>query len=237
MDHPRALDIALSATADSSDDVAVAALAVLRGWVSREDGTRALEALISVALDASKAGRIRLAALDGLRDLPRDLVQPILERAPTGEPGAPDEDPAALREWIETNGRTSALSALHGVIARSGAREREAPSAPARQQWLTVRGAAHAALARRSSRVALYDLREAFDSAKEPLPLDFLAAVAAIGDEAALEPLARAWAAAPEGSWWRDRVAEAAADIVRRLKLSGRHAALKRVRAKFPGFL
>ena len=96
----------------------------------------------------------------------------------------------------------------------------------------------HAALARRGSRVALYDLREAFDAAQEPLPLDFLTAVTTIGDASCLEPMARAWAAAaPTEKWWRDRLAEAATDIMHRTRLSGRSALMKRIRAKWAGFM
>ena len=101
-----------------------------------------------------------------------------------------------------------------------------------------MRGALHLALARRGSRVALYDLRESFDAAQEPLPLDFLTAVIAIGDATCLEPMARAWAAASaQETWWRERLADAAADIMHRTRLSGRSALVKRLRAKFPQFL
>ena len=70
-----------------------------------------------------------------------------------------------------------------------------------------------------------------------PLPGDFLTAVAAVGDGSCLEPMARAWAATPGEEWWRGRLAEAAVDILRREKLTGRSAAVKRVRAKWPGFI
>jgi hypothetical protein len=85
--------------------------------------------------------------------------------------------------------------------------------------------------------VALYDLREAFDAAEGPLPLDFLTAIALQGDLTCLEPMARAWAAAPAERWWRSRLQEAASDILRREGLSGRHAVVKRVRTKWPGFI
>jgi hypothetical protein len=86
--------------------------------------------------------------------------------------------------------------------------------------------------------VALYDSRETFDAAHEPLPLDFLAAATTLGDTATLEPLARAWtAAAAREAWWRDRLRDAAADIIRREKLSGRSAVVKRIRTRWPGFL
>jgi hypothetical protein len=85
--------------------------------------------------------------------------------------------------------------------------------------------------------VALYDIRETFDAAHEPLPLDFLAAATTLGDTATLEPLARAWtAAAARETWWRDRLRDAAADIMKREKLSGRSAVVKRIRTKYPGF-
>jgi hypothetical protein len=85
--------------------------------------------------------------------------------------------------------------------------------------------------------VALYDLREAFDTATGPLAPDFLVAITAIGDESCLEPMARAWAAATGEAWWRDRLADAAADIMRRARLNGRSVVVKRLRTKWPGFI
>ena len=93
-----------------------------------------------------------------------------------------------------------------------------------------MRGAAHLALAHRGSRVAVYDLRESFDRAGEPLPADFLAAAARVGDDSCLEPMARAWAGSRNEPWWRSRLMEAASDIVSRLKLTGRHATMRRIR-------
>jgi hypothetical protein len=49
--------------------------------------------------------------------------------------------------------------------------------------------------------------------------------------------MARAWAGAKGEPWWRSRLMEAAADVVARLKLTGRHATLKRIRVKWPGFI
>jgi hypothetical protein len=37
--------------------------------------------------------------------------------------------------------------------------------------------------------------------------------------------------------WWRERLVEAARDIIARAKLTARHAALKRLRAKYPSFV
>lgn len=237
IDDPRSAEAALSALDAPDGDVAVAALGVLRGWVTREDGTRMLDALAGVALDRARDGRIRLAALDALSDLPRDLVQPLLDAAPAADPRTAAGDPAQVREWVAAHGRTGPLSVLHDLIARARDRERTEPSPRVRQEWQAARAAVHAALAERGSRVALYDLRETFDAAAGPLPRDFLAAVTAIGDASCLEPMARAWSAAGGEVWWRERVADAAAGIVQRTRLSGRSAVVKRIRAKWVGFL
>jgi hypothetical protein len=86
--------------------------------------------------------------------------------------------------------------------------------------------------------VGLYDLRETFDAATVPLPLDYLTAISMIGDATCVEALARAWAAAPVSEvWWRERLADTASTIAARLKLTKRHAVMKRVRTKWPGFL
>jgi hypothetical protein len=102
---------------------------------------------------------------------------------------------------------------------------------------VVARAAAHAILARRGSRVALYDLREAFDAARSPLPLDFLIAIGLIGDATCLEPMGRAWAAVPGDAWWRERLREAARDIMQHQQLTSRHASVKRIRSKWPTFL
>jgi hypothetical protein len=238
IDDAHAVDPALFALQAVEPEIVIAALAVLGGWVAREDGTRVLEALTAVALQKERDPRIRLAALDALSDLPRQLVQPIVERAPTSsEAGAFDDDPLRVREWLASEGDRAALSALHDLVVRIRERERAESSARRRQDWLTVRGAVHATLAHRGSRVALYDLREAFDAAQGPLPLDFLTAVTAIGDGTCLEPMARAWAASPHEAWWRERLADAAADIMRRTRLTRRSAVVKRIRNKWTGFI
>ena len=58
-----------------------------------------------------------------------------------------------------------------------------------------------------------------------------------IGRADCLEPMARAWAAAPGEHWWRERLVETAAEIMHRLRLSGRSAVVKRIRAKYHDFL
>ena len=232
----RALDAALAALDAGSPDVASAAARVLRGWVTHEQGTRVLDALTTAAVDPSRHTTVREAAIDALSDLPRDLLQPILDQGPRPATVVAD-DPDAVREWLLTGGKDAPLSALHDAVVRAREREQHETSAARRQEWQALRGAAHAALARRDSRVALYDLREAFDTAAASLPLDYLSAITAIGDASCLEPMARAWAAAPAETWWRERLSAAADAIVHRTRLSGRSAVLKRVRAKWAGFV
>jgi hypothetical protein len=245
IDEPRTLEIARATVADADPVVAAAAVGVLRGWLTRERGTDVLDLLCGIALDGMRDARVRLAALDALSELPRRVVQPVLQQASAGLRAGPEasssdggaaDDPLAAREWIATHPKAP-LSTLHDLVLHVREQERREPAARARQSWLIARGAVHAALARRGSRVALYDLRESFDAAQEPLSLDFLAAMSALGDDTCLAPLARAWAAAPGETWWRDRLRDAAREIMKREKLTGRHAAVKRVRAKWPGFV
>lgn len=236
-DDTRAIALALAALQDLDADVALAAIGVLRGWLTREDGTQALDAITAAALDKRRDGSVRLAALDALSELPADLVAPVRERAPVDAGVRPAlDDPAALGAWLEEHGATAPFSALHAAVAAAREREQTEP-ASRRDEWTRMRGAVHLALAHRGSRVALYDLREAFDVARQPLPADFLAAAARVGDVSCLEPMARAWAGARGEPWWRSRLMESASDIVSRLRLTGRHATLKRLRDKWPGFV
>jgi hypothetical protein len=244
-DDDRALRAAAAAIGDPDAPVAIAALGVLRGRLTGESGTEILDLISGVALDAERPRDVRLAALDALSELPRHVVQPLLQHAglhepsPAGSPVTPGpfEEPAAATEWLAAN-PGAPLSVLHDLVLELRERERREPSARGRQRWVLARGAAHAALARRGSRVALYDLRESFDAAQEPLPLDFLAAATILGDTATLEPLARAWAAAaPVEKWWRERLRDAADEIVKREKLTKRSAVVKRIAGRYPGFI
>jgi len=238
LDDQRAIGLAQTALHDTDPGVAHAAVAVLRGWLAREDGTQVLDAITATALDKRRDAAVRLAALDALSELPPELVAPVRERAPIDTGAQPAlEDPAALRAWLSEHAVSAPLSALHAAV--TGAREREQgePAGRRRDEWTGARGAAHVALAHRGSRVAVYDLRESFDRARAPLPGDFLTAAARVGDDSCLEPMARAWAEARNEPWWRSRLMESASDIVARLKLTGRHATLKRLRTRWPGFI
>jgi hypothetical protein len=246
MDDPRARNVAIESLKAVTPAVAAAAVGALRPRLASD--TSALDAVTAVALDKTRPAAVRLAALDALSDLPRPTIEPVLKqvggdepalaaRAAGDGPAAPLDHPAGVREWLAVRAGAAALSEIHDAIARIREREREEPSARRRQEWQLARGAAHLALAKRESRVALYDLRETFDGAQGPLPLDFLSAVALIGDASCVEPLARAWSAGTQEPWWRDRLAQAVHTIAARAKLTGRHAITRRVRAKYPGLL
>jgi len=246
IDDPRARDAALAAIDDESAAVSAAAIGALRSWIAADAGV--LDTVTAIALDKSRPSAPRLAALDLLADLPRGVIQPVLqqigvedaalaERATGREAPAALDEPAGIRDWIAKRGARAPLSEVHDAIARIAARESGEPSGRRRQEWQAARAAAHHALARRDSRVALYDLRETFEAASSPLPLDFLNAVTLVGDASCLEPMARAWEAGGDELWWRDRLSEAARAIVAREKLTARHGVVKRLRAKHPGFL
>jgi len=236
IDDRAALDAALKALDASATEVAIAAARVLRSWVTREQGTRVLDALTAVVLDGQRPTAVRTAAADALADLPRDLVGPILEQGPRPSLETAD-DPDAMRDWLLTSGKDAPLSAIHDAIVRARDHEQRETAVHRKQDWLAARGSAHATLARRGSLVALYDLRETFGEASAPLPLDYLSAMTAIGDASCLEPMGRAWAASPADTWWRERLSSAAEAIVHRTRLSARSPLLKRIRARWTGFV
>jgi hypothetical protein len=232
----RVVAVARTALDDQDAQLALAAVAVLRGWLTREQGTEALEALTVAALDRDRPGAVRLAALDALSDLPAHLVAPIRAKSALEMPVHASADATGALEWLAAQGETASLATVHDTLSKAREAERIAPAGARRDDWRRVRGAAHVVLARRGSRLALYDLRDAFGAAAAPLPLDFLTAVATVGDDTCLEPLARAWAVAKAEPWWRARLGEAGADVVARAGLTGRHASIRRLKTKWPGF-
>ena len=234
----RVLDVALRALDDQEPDVVIAALAVLREWVAREDGTSALEAVTAIAVDEARHPRVRAAAVEALAELPEHLVRPLRDRAPHPEHDwSSIDDPEAAQTWVDAHGANADPSTVHALIDRLRSQEQNESAAQRRMAWQRARGRAHRALAKRGSRLALFDLRETFDTAPKPLPEDFLMAVDALGDASCLEPLARAWAVAPYDPTWRARVSTTAAAIAKRARLTARSAAMKRIRTQWPGFI
>jgi hypothetical protein len=98
----------------------------------------------------------------------------------------------------------------------------------------------HRALARRASRVAVYDLREAIAHATEPLPEGFAEAAGLVGDGACLESIAEWLARAPAQAdsrmrEWQDQLTHAGRSIVGRERLTRRHAVMKKIARISPG--
>lgn len=265
---PLALDAALRALDDPDFGVAEAAIGVMRQFVDGERGVSVVDRLASAAIDRGRPDSVRVAAFKALGDLQpatldplvgaltndpspaiRALVAPRQEPArPTGPlailqravAGAPPHDPAILRVALgRMAGRLSLpdLAALIDVV-----RTRERTSSPALQPaWMAVRASAHAALARRGSRLALYDLRETLEAASGPLPVEFIATLVAVGDATCLEAIAPAYArvttAEGEGSWWRRHLADAFRVIVARERITRRHAAIRKIEKRWTASL
>lgn len=261
---PRALAPAVAAL--RAPDTAPAAVAVLRRLFRGPNEPDAIGALTAVALDTGRPAPIRLAAAEALGDLGPAALTPLwaqLEtdadetvrewaagrgqpaRRPVKAPGPavdgerplPD-DPASARRAVAREGATMPLAAMRRLVETLKEREEAAPPRQ-RPEWAAARAAAHAALAARGSRVALYDLRDSIAAAAAPLPVAFLAAVAQIGDASCLEPLAIAYARSTGSGeqWWREHLRRAFHTIVLRDRIAPRHAAMKKVVARWPAIV
>jgi hypothetical protein len=122
------------------------------------------------------------------------------------------------------------------LIERLREREQSEPAAH-RARWTRVRGRAHLALASRGSRLALYDLRESVESACVPLPVEFVTAISSAGDASCLEPITAAYSRTmspdpsngPDRRLWRSQLSGAFRTIVKRERLTRRHAAIKKI--------
>lgn len=259
----RAFAPAIEALDDADGAVAVAAVGVLQVFLSSDRGVEALDRLTAIAVDLSRPRAIRLAAIRALRDLGSATIEPLLAAlgsdpdtsiamaAGLGPDAAADPafvlkeaaegtlpaDPAVLRLALTEAGAGLVPAVLQQVIERVRFRE-GAETGPIRAEWMALRGAAHAALALKGSRAALYDLKETLESAREPLPVDFLGAVATIGDATCLEPLAAAYHRAMEAGrkvddWWRGRLTDVFRTIAAREHVTKRTAAGKRISAKW----
>lgn len=243
----RAMPVARRGLA-AGGDVAVAAVNVLREMLSRGSGsthTEALDVLLALASDTAVERRVRGAAVCALRSGPDDIREAVSTDLTTPAT-SPDEamwedalegqlpdDPAAFRELVAIRAAATPLPALRRLVEALGAKEMGA-GARARD-WRSVRGMVHQAIALRGSRVALYDLREAFGQSTEALPSSFLAAIQMVGDESCLESLAAAFARTSSGNQqWRAQLAAAFRAVTKRERITKKHAALRRAVAKAP---
>jgi hypothetical protein len=251
----RAVPIARRAI-DEGGDAGVAAASALRALLDAPHAptaTGALDILVSTALNAHTATRVRLAAFDALQDMP-DSVRAPVAKALAADPdprftarvvqlpreaaaadavwqdaveGRLPGNPSTLREAVQARAQSAPLTTLQKMIEAIRGREASV-SGRARAAWLALRGTLHQTLALRGSRVALYDLRETIEQAGAALPPSFLTALHVIGDESCLEPIAAAYARAPSDERWRVQLAGAFRAIAKREKITKRSAAMKR---------
>jgi len=255
--------------ADGADSaVRAAAIGLLGAYLESPESTRVLDTLTAFILDTARPDALRLHALDVIeRALPQvlnplrprltedpssairawasaststgtPLVDPRLavEAAAAGEPA----DPRFLRELVPAGAVDTPLPTLHRLIEVACDREAKASGTPEQGEWLAVRGLVHLALARRASRVAVYDLRETLARAAGPLPDGFAEAAGLVGDGACLESIAEQLARAPvppdsRQDRWLDDIVRAGRAIVERERLTRRHAVMKKIARLSPG--
>lgn len=239
---------------------AVSAVAPLLDAPDAATAAEALDALVAAALDRTLDRSGRLAAYQALQHLPG--VAPRLAAAlrddpdPTLSAGAEDvpreraaaeavwqdalegrlpDTPGWLRDALQVKAAAAPVLALQKLIDRVRVHEGGLPEGVVRDEWQAVRGSLHQVLALRSSRVAVYDLRETLQEARRPVPVSFLAALHVVGDESCLEPLAAAWERTPPSeARWRHQLAAALRAVARREHITRRHAAFKRLASRWP---
>jgi HEAT repeat protein len=260
----RALEPALRILNQPDLTVARAAAGVVRVFVKTAKGAVAVEGLTLVALDRTRPEELRVAAVRALHDLdpltiaplvkslsddPSDAVRTEAKTSRTARPRSSEDpartlagmaerdqadDPELIRDLIARGGSGTPPSALLRIVVQ--ARSQESVGGGRRADWLAARAAAHQALARRGSRVALYDLRESLETASGPLPVEMLSALSEVGDAACLEPIAAAHGRSKD-RWWRDHLLAAFQIIARREHLTARHAIIKRIQKRWPRLL
>ena len=248
--------------------VASAAVRLLGSHLESGESDRALDALSALALDPAYKQAIRLEALTELGRVSARVLAPIrkwlaadpddaVRRAAAGEsrdgtPPAADAvanlervaegqaaDPAAFADWVRAAASDLSISTLHKLIEVARAQEARAPADADREEWMSARGAVHLTLAGRGSHVAIYDLRESLAKVPSRLSGGFVAAAAAVGDAACLEPIAAALAAEPADLETRDHgprdaLVAAGRAIVQRERLTRRHAVIRKLLKAWP---
>jgi HEAT repeat protein len=258
--------VAILRALDGSDPIVAAAAAMAaRRYLRGPHGAAVLDRLTRAALDRSRDRTVRTAAIRAVTELPASTVSPLLTalrddpeasvrelagtttHAPGRRKANREEilaaaaggnlpaDPDVLRRAITSGTSAANLTDLLRVI--EAVRDRETREPPERREgWRAARAAAHVCLARRGSRIALYDLRESLDSSDEGQPVEFLAALSAVGDASCLEAIAAAHARARD-RWWTDHLVDTFRAIVARERLTRRHAVIKKIEKRWPGVL
>lgn len=258
---PRLVGVVGQGLQSADPDVQVAAARAARGLLAHPQGTPLLDGLTALALETRQRETVRLAALEALLTLSPRTIRPLLERLhadpspavrdavqrdrlPVEDPVAELEDasdgwlprdPHAVAQLVARAAPQAPLSTLHRLIEKVRNREEEGRRSR-RREWQAVRGTLHLALARRGSRVALYDVREALERAEEPLPPEFLEALALAGDAACLEAVAAAFVHAemiPDAEQWRRLLAHTFQAIMSRERITRRHGIMRRLQSRF----
>jgi hypothetical protein len=264
------LDAALRSLDDEHANVAEAAIGAARMFVSGSRGITVIDRVTSIAVDRTRPDSVRIAAVQALTGLRPATLKPLLRtlnddpshairalvesrhgqsfdsadaneivrQATTGS--LPDE-PEALRQALNHPTANHTLQEVKRLVEAVRERERGAPTAQ-RAEWMMVRAAAHVLLARRGSRIALYDLRETLETTVTPLPVEFVTALVEGGDASCLESIAAAYVRVPTAAhasadWWHRQLVDAFGAIVAREVLTKRHASVRRLDKRWPGIL
>jgi HEAT repeat protein len=215
--------------------------------VGRPEGARvaALEALREMPSSVTGPVRQRLAADPSASvraaaeaPTPADAGPSPAELLEQSAGGALPDPPGRLKTAVLEAAAVAPLPTLHRLVGVLRQEEEKSDTVEARRrEWMTVRAAVHLALAERGSTVALYDLRETIERASGG-PVELLAALERVGDASCLEAIAAAHARladAPGGErWWREHLVTAFRAIMGRERLTERHAALRRIKTRWP---
>jgi HEAT repeat protein len=157
-------------------------------------------------------------------------AHPTLEAWAEGTlPDRPDH----LEEALDRTGHAVPLPVLHRLVVAVRAREATEGLQTDAAAWRQARAALHLALARRGSRVALYDLRETLESHAAAVPSACFTAAGRIGDASCLEALAERATRGTDHEQ-RTQALDALRHIQRRERLTRRHALVKRLAARYP---
>jgi HEAT repeat protein len=262
----RMFDVVMRAIAVQDLDVVVAAIGAARRLLQLPRGMAVIDRLTAVSLDRTRSDKVRAAAIRALSELKPATLAPLMQslagdpssavrgaaqatsaRQPIGIANNPiaaltrvaqdtlPDDAVVLRRLIARGERGTPLPVLARLIERIREREGEERGVR-REEWAAARASAHLALARRGSRMALYDLKESLEKQAAPLPVDALAALSLIGDASCLAAMASSYARSKD-RWWKDHLREVFGTVVKRERLTKRHAAVRALERKSPGLV
>lgn len=258
---PRAIDAAAQALNAGDKSIGVAAAGILQRFLKGKRGAEVTDVLSAKALDTKAPDAVRLAALLALDELGRAPLDPLWKalgadpsanirahvaditgggnaEVASDETAGLADDPEKLRRRLAVNDGAPSLSDLHALLERIRVRE-ESERGLSREAWTRARGAAHVALARRGSRLGLYDLRESLEHSTAPLPIEFMAALSLVGDATCVEAIAAAYAhvSGRGDDWWSEHLVDTFRAITKREKLTKRHAIIKKIQKRWPAIL